>query len=98
MGNAYQVLAQDPTARMRYDLLGMFTYMVKLSGFRRIDDFKYTPEQVQQNVQMMQANAATNPAATNATTGPQQNKHTNTMGSAMAAPSRRNSQLNWLQL
>lgn len=61
IGQAFQIMSQDPNARAEYNVMGMLTYFLKLSGFRRIDDFRYTAEQKQQNAQLLaaQGNAPT---------------------------------------
>lgn len=73
IGQAFQIMAQDPNARAEYDVMGMLSYFIKLSGFRRIGDFRYTPEQKAQNEKLLaaQGNApqAVTPPPTTTTAG-----------------------------
>lgn len=47
LGNVIQAVQANPMLSSEYDVVGMFAYFAKLSGFRRIDSFRYTPEQKQ---------------------------------------------------
>ena len=73
LGQALQMLQLNPMLAQSYDIVGMVSYFLKLSGFRRIGDFEYTPEQKQQNSQLLQQQAA---AGANATSPNQQANQT----------------------
>ncbi len=53
-----QAVASNPQLQMQYDLIGMMTWYFKSQGARNIDQFKFPPAQVQQNMQMYQQQMA----------------------------------------
>lgn len=62
INNIMQFSQAMPELRAQYDLMGMFTYSMKLSGANWLDSFKRTPEEIQAQLQQMQAaSMATNP-------------------------------------
>lgn len=62
ISNILQFSQMMPELRAQYDLMGMFIYSMKLSGANWLDAFKRAPEDVQQQLQQMQAaTAATQP-------------------------------------
>lgn len=65
IGNILQFSQMMPELRAQYDLMGMFVYSMKLSGANWLDAFKRSPEQLQAQLQQMQAaTAATQPPKT----------------------------------
>ncbi len=63
MGQVAQLGMAVPEINLEYDITGMFLYMFKMQGATWLDDFKRTPEQIQQRLQMTnaQSNAAASP-------------------------------------
>lgn len=63
LGMVFQSAQAMPEIRMQYDLMGMFSYWMKLKGATWLNDFKYSPEQQQaQLAQMSQASQASGQA------------------------------------
>lgn len=61
MGQVAQLGMAVPEINMQYDITGMMLYMFKMQGATWLDEFKRTPEQMQQYLQMV--NARTNAEA-----------------------------------
>ncbi len=61
MGQVAQLGMAVPEVNMQYDIVGMLLYMFKMQGATWLDDFKRTPEQMQQQLQL--ANATSNAEA-----------------------------------
>lgn len=58
MEKGFAFLQTNPIMAQDYDVVGMFSYLMKLSGFRRIEDFRYTEEQKAQNAALLAARTA----------------------------------------
>ena len=58
IGQSLQMMQVNPLLGQSYDIVGMVSYFLKLSGFRRIKDFEYTPEQKAQNAALLAQQAA----------------------------------------
>lgn len=58
-GQVLQYASAVPTMAAEWDLAGMFAYQLKMQGARWVDDFRRTPEQMQQAQAQIQA--ANNP-------------------------------------
>lgn len=54
LGNVLQATQANPALAQEYDVVSMFAYYAKLSGFRRIESFRFTQEQKAMNQQQLQ--------------------------------------------
>jgi len=64
LGQTLEIAQSNPAFSQEFDLIGMFSYFAKLSGFRRIDSFRYSAEQKQVNADAQAQAAAAAQAGT----------------------------------